>query len=170
MWPPTVVVGVGAVFGKDTPQLPLAEDQDAVGEFGSGRKYESFGEAVRSRASRWDLHGVDARTGQGSVERRGELTGPVADEEAECGGSVVEVRQEVPGLLGGPRSGEVMAQSTWKKSTAGIVEACLRRNRGHVVSLGRDGAGGIARSLRTLRIVGVPTRCPSSSSSSWRRW
>jgi hypothetical protein len=35
MWPPTVVVGVGAVFGKDTPQVPLAEDQDGVGEFGS---------------------------------------------------------------------------------------------------------------------------------------
>jgi hypothetical protein len=94
-----------------------------------GREHGSFGEAVRSRASRWDLHGVDPRTGQDGVERRGELTGPVADEEAECGGSVVEVRQEVPGLLGGPRPGGVMAQSTWKKSTAGIVEACVRRNR-----------------------------------------
>src|SRR3979411_31795 len=82
MWPLTVVVG--AVFGKDTSQVPLAEDQDAVGEFGSGREYESFGEAVRSRASRWDLHGVDACTGQGSVERR-ELTGPVADEESDAG-------------------------------------------------------------------------------------
>jgi hypothetical protein len=65
--------------------VPLAEDQDAVGEFGSGREYESIGEAVRSRASSWDLHGVDARTGQGSVERRGELTGPVADEESDAG-------------------------------------------------------------------------------------
>ena len=77
VWSPTVVMG--AVLGKDGPQVPLSEDQDAVGEFGSGREYESFGEAVRSRASRRDFHGVDARTGQDSVERRGELTGPVAD-------------------------------------------------------------------------------------------
>jgi hypothetical protein len=116
---------VGAVFGKDTPQVPLAEDQDAVGEFGSGREYDSFGEAVRSRASRWDLHGVDARTGQGSVERRGELAGPVADEEAECGGSVVEVRQEVPGLLGGPRSGGVMAQTTFSRAIRSISAAIM---------------------------------------------
>jgi hypothetical protein len=71
VWSPTVVVG--AVLGKDGPQVPLTEDQDAVGEFGSGCQDESFGEAVRSRAARRDLHGVDARVGQGSVERRGEL-------------------------------------------------------------------------------------------------
>jgi hypothetical protein len=34
MWPSTVVAG--AVGGKHAPQVPLAEDQDAVGEFGSG--------------------------------------------------------------------------------------------------------------------------------------
>jgi hypothetical protein len=65
MWPLAVVVG--AVFGKDTPEVSLAEDQDA-GEFGSGREYGSFGDAVRSRASGRDLHGVDARVGQHSVE------------------------------------------------------------------------------------------------------
>jgi hypothetical protein len=34
MWPSTVVVG--AVPGEDGPQMPLAEDRDAIGEFGSG--------------------------------------------------------------------------------------------------------------------------------------
>jgi hypothetical protein len=38
-------------------------------------------------------------------KRCGELAGPVVDEEPECGGMVVEVHQQVPGLLGGPRSG-----------------------------------------------------------------
>jgi len=51
---------VGAVLGEDGPQLPLADNQDAIGEFGSGGQDEAFGEAVRSRASRWDLHGADA--------------------------------------------------------------------------------------------------------------
>jgi len=52
MWPPTVVVG--AVAGEDGPQVPLAEDQDAVGEFGSGGQHEAFGEAVRPGTARRD--------------------------------------------------------------------------------------------------------------------
>ena len=47
MWPPSVVVG--AVSSEDGPQVPLAEDQDAVGEFGSDGQHEAFGEAVRPR-------------------------------------------------------------------------------------------------------------------------
>jgi hypothetical protein len=54
---------MGAVLGEDDPQVPFAEDQDAVGEFGSGGQDESFGEAVRQRASGRDLDGVDARAG-----------------------------------------------------------------------------------------------------------
>jgi hypothetical protein len=44
---------------RDRQVLPLAEDQDAVGEFAPGSEGESFGEAVRSRTMRRDLHGVD---------------------------------------------------------------------------------------------------------------
>jgi hypothetical protein len=50
MWPAAVVVG--AVPGKDGPQVALAEDQDAVSELGSGGQDEAFGEAVRSGISR----------------------------------------------------------------------------------------------------------------------
>ncbi len=87
------------------------EDQDAVGEFGSGGQDESFGEAVRSRTPRWDLHGVDPGAGQDGIERRGELAGAVADEEPEAGGAVVEVHQQVAGLLGGPGSGRMPRRS-----------------------------------------------------------
>jgi hypothetical protein len=52
----------------------------------------------------------------------------------------------------------VIAQSTWKKSTASMVEAWARRNRRHDVSVARSGAGGIRRRLRILRIVDAPTR------------
>ena len=79
MWPPAVVVG--AVLGEDGPQVPFTEDQDAVGEFGSGGQDESFGEAVRSRTSRWNLHGVDACAVQDGIEGGGELAGAVTDEE-----------------------------------------------------------------------------------------
>jgi hypothetical protein len=49
MWPPAVVV-VG-VAGEEGSQVPFAEDQDAVGELGSGGQDEAFGEAVRPRLS-----------------------------------------------------------------------------------------------------------------------
>jgi len=42
---------VGAELGEDGPQVPFAEDQDAVGEFGSGGQDEAFGVAVRPRLS-----------------------------------------------------------------------------------------------------------------------
>ena len=89
MWPPAV--GVGAVLGKDGPQVPFAKDQDAVSGFGSGGKDEAFGEAVRSRTARWDSHGVNARVGQDCVEGGGELACPVADEESEGGSAAIEV-------------------------------------------------------------------------------
>ena len=62
VWPSSVVVG--AVPGEDASKVTFAADQDAVGEFGSGGPDEAFGEAVRSRASRWNLHGVDPGAGQ----------------------------------------------------------------------------------------------------------
>jgi hypothetical protein len=49
MWSPAVVVG--GVLGKDVAQVSFAEDQDAVGGFGSGGADEAFGEAVRSGTS-----------------------------------------------------------------------------------------------------------------------
>jgi hypothetical protein len=120
--------------------MTFAEDQDAVGELGTDGQDEAFGEAVRSRTSRWDLHGINAVSGRDSVERGGELAG---------------------GVIG---------QSTWKKSTASMVEAWAHRNRRQDVSVDRSGAGGIRRRLRILRIVDAPTQCPSLSSSPWMRW
>src|SRR4029453_7289954 len=96
---PAAVV-VGAVLGEDGPQVAFAEDQDAVSELGSNGQDEAFGEAVRSRTARWDLHGVDAGVGEDGVERGGELAGAVADEEPEEDGAFVEVHLQVAGLLG----------------------------------------------------------------------
>jgi hypothetical protein len=49
--------------------------------------------AVGSRTPWWDLHDLDAGIGEDGVERGGELAGPVADEESEVVGPVVEVHQ-----------------------------------------------------------------------------
>jgi hypothetical protein len=50
-----------AVPGEDGVQVPLAEDQDVVGEFGSDGQDESLCEAVHPRTAWWDLHSVDPR-------------------------------------------------------------------------------------------------------------
>jgi hypothetical protein len=50
----------------------------------------------------------------------------------------------------------VTAQSTWKKSTASLVDAFVRRNWRHVVSLCLAAAGGIPDCVRTRRIVDAP--------------
>ena len=67
--------------------------------------------AVSTNLSAWafarglpgrDLHGLDARADQNRVERRGELPGPVADQEPEACGAVAGIHQEIADLLGGP--------------------------------------------------------------------
>ena len=56
------------------------------------------------------------------------------------------------------RRRRVTAQSTWKKSAASVVAACVRRKLRQVSSVCRFGAGGIFRVLGTGRMVGAPTR------------
>jgi hypothetical protein len=64
----------------------------------------------------------------------------------------------------------VTAQSTWKKSAATMVAACVCRNCRQVVAVCRFGAGGIRSALRTRRIVDALTRWPNLNSSPWMRW
>ena len=59
------------------------------------------------------------------------------------------------------------AQSTWKKSTANMLEAYVRRNCRQLVSVCRTGAGGMRWRVKIRRIVDAPTRWPSLSNSPW---
>jgi len=63
-----VRVVVADIFVEEQSRVSLAEDQHPVGELGCDGSDESFGEAVRPRTSRWDLHDVDAGIGEGHVE------------------------------------------------------------------------------------------------------
>jgi hypothetical protein len=61
-------VVVANVVGEYDTQVALAEDQHAVGEFGSEGADEPFGEAVRPRAPRGNPDQLDAHVGQDGVE------------------------------------------------------------------------------------------------------
>jgi len=154
------------VLREQHTQVPLAEDQHAIGEFGSEGADEPFGKTVRPRAPRRNPDPADASIGQDGIEGCGGLAGPVADEEPELGDTVVDADHEVADLLGGPSTvgvgdraeqvhgsvGDprgrrnmsmrlsVTAQSTGKKSQVSILDAGVRRE----LSPGR---------------VGVPDRC-----------
>jgi hypothetical protein len=95
-------VVVGLVLGQDRPQVPFAEDQDPVGRLCSDGAHEPFRVGIRPRAPGRYLHSLDTGVGQGPVERRGELRGPVANQEAEVRSAVTEVHQEIPDLLHRP--------------------------------------------------------------------
>jgi hypothetical protein len=71
--PSTVVVA--NVLREHHTQVPLTEDQRAVGEFGSEGALEPFGETVRPRATRWNPDHADAHIGQDRVEQHCELAG-----------------------------------------------------------------------------------------------
>ncbi|MFC0541908.1 hypothetical protein [Kutzneria chonburiensis] len=76
---PSAVV-VLDVFGKHGVQMPLAQDQHAVGEFGSDGAHRD------------------------GVERGRELANPITDKEPELLDPVTEVHHEGVDLLGSPRT------------------------------------------------------------------
>ena len=100
VWPLTVVVS--NVFREHRMQVPLTEDQHAVGEFGSDGADEPLGETVRLRAARRNPDYLDAHIGEDGVEGCGELASPVANEDLELGHAIAEIHHEVADLLGGP--------------------------------------------------------------------
>src|SRR3954463_4352798 len=95
-------VVVANVFCEHDTQVSLAEDQHAVGEFGSQGADEPFGETVRPRTPRWNSDHLDAHIGEDSVERCGELSSPVADEEPELCDAITQIHHQVADLLGSP--------------------------------------------------------------------
>ena len=93
-------VVVPNVDSEHHTQVPLVEDQHSVSEFGSDSAHESFGETVRLRTPGRNPDHLDADIGQDSIERRGELAGPIADEESEFRDAIAEIHHQIPDLLG----------------------------------------------------------------------
>ena len=82
--------------------MSLAEDQHPVGDLRPGCEHEPFRISVRARAPGRDLHRLDTGAGQDRVKRRGELPGPITDQEPEVRGAITQIHQEVADLLGCP--------------------------------------------------------------------
>ena len=134
--------------------MAFTEYQHRAGGLVPGGEHETFRMGIRAGASGRDLHGFDTGGGQDRAEGCGELPGAAADQEPEVCGAAAEADQEAADLLGsspgsvrvgGDREDvpvaepasmtnrqysrrRVTAQSTWKKSAASMVAACVCRN------------------------------------------
>ena len=162
-------VVVPDVLREHHTQVPLTEDQYAVGEFGSDRADESFGKTIRPRTTRRNLDYANADVSKDSIKGRAELTGPISDEKPELREAVAQIHHQVADLLRRPPAVRVRGHTQqmhrpasdlqheqhidplerhraihMKKSHASIVDAWARRNWRHVVSVSRAGAGGSA--------------------------
>ena len=90
------------VLGEDRLDVASTEDQEVVQAVFSDGANPAFGKRVRPWGAARRLDGLDADRGEYSVERRGELGVPVADEEAETTTGIFESAGEVAGDLGHP--------------------------------------------------------------------
>jgi hypothetical protein len=86
---------VGGVPGEHLAQLPLTEEQHPVGDLGPDGQHEAFGETVRPRTPRRNPERLDTGIDQYRVERRRDLTGPIANEEPEPADVFAEIYQQV---------------------------------------------------------------------------
>jgi len=138
-------------------------DQEVIEAFPSQGADEAFRDSVCPGCPDRRTDDPHVSAGEDCVEGRAELCVPVTDQEPELAGTVAEVHQQVAGLLSDPGAGGMSGDS----AEVGMLVACVRRNRRQLVSVFRDGAGGIRRRWRSRRRAPVSVRSPMSTRS-WR--
>ena len=157
-------VVMGLVLGQDRPQMTLAEDQHPVGDLGPGCEHEPFRVGIRSRTPGRDSHGLDTCGSQEHIEGRGELPGPVADQESELCGAIAEIYQQVADLLCGPRVVRVRghAEDMHEPGVDLDHEESLQAPQGHravhVEEVGRKHRRGLRAQEIPPRRVDAPPR------------
>jgi hypothetical protein len=95
-------VVVRDVLGQDVFEVAAVAGEYPVEAFGTHGADPAFRVGVRLRRPWWNLDCFDAGRGEHRVEGGGELRVPVADQEAEPEGVLVDVHQQVAGCLGDP--------------------------------------------------------------------
>jgi hypothetical protein len=82
----------------------------------------TLGDRIRTRCPHRRLDDPDVDGGEDGVERGGELAVAVTDEESEAPGGVVEVHEQVAGLLSQPRSGGVGGDAEDVHAAGGVFD------------------------------------------------
>ena len=117
-----MAVVVELVLAEHGRGVPLVDDQGAVEEFAADAFDEAFGDRVGPRRPHRRLDDPDVHGGEDSVERGGELGVAIADKEPETAGGVVEVHEQVAGLLGQPGAGRVGGDPEDVHAAGGVLD------------------------------------------------
>lgn len=94
-----VAVVMGGVLGQHGGEVSLVDDQEAVGALAAHGRDPALGVRVRLGRGADDL---DAGGGEYGVERGAELRVPITDQVSQPVGLVVEVQEQISGLLSDP--------------------------------------------------------------------
>ena len=88
------------VLAQHRCRVPLVGDEDAVEEFATDGADEALGDRVGPWCPHRCADDADVGSGEDGVERGGELGVAVPDQKPEAVAGVVEVHEQVTGLLG----------------------------------------------------------------------
>ena len=189
-WP--VVIEMVNVLSKNSVGVACVVNQHPVGAFGADAADEPFRVAVCSGRAGRNLDDVDAFGSKDGVESSSELRVPVADEKTEGTDPVTEVHQEIAGGLGGPDRSRMSSHpeqmdssgahlhdeqdvqpaqpdGVERKKVGGQQPAGLGTQEGRPPGVATPGCRPSRAAAKIRRIVLAPTRCPSPTSSPWRR-
>jgi hypothetical protein len=100
-----MAVVVVLVLAEHGGAVPRVDDQGAVEEFAADAADEAFGDRVGPRRPYRCLDDADVGSGKHRVERGAELGVAVPDKEPDAVSGVVEVHEQIAGLLGEPGAG-----------------------------------------------------------------
>jgi hypothetical protein len=92
------------VLAKNQPQVPFTGDQHPVQALAAGTADPAFGDRIRPGRLDKCLDDPHADRGEYHVEGGGELGIPVSDQELQAVNVILEVHEQVAGLLGHPRA------------------------------------------------------------------
>ena len=117
-----VIVVVALELAQYGCGVSLVDDQDAVEEFAADGADEAFGDGVGPRRPHRCLDDPDVDGGEDGVEGGGELGVAVPDEEPEATAGVVEIHEQVAGLLGQPGTGGVRGDAEDVHPAGGVLD------------------------------------------------
>jgi hypothetical protein len=106
-----MIVEMVHVLVEDGAGVSFVVDQQPIGALFANAADEPLGIAVRLRRPGKDLDHIEAFRGEDRIEGDGELSAPVADEEAERGDPLTQVHEQVAGGLGRPGCGRMGGHS-----------------------------------------------------------
>lgn len=142
-------------------QMVPGEDQQSVGAFAADAADPPFGICICSWSLRWCPQHGDAGRCKDGVEGVGDLGVPVADEEAKPLGALVQVHEQVPGLLRHPHTRRVPGDAQHVDPSAGDLHheehiQPLQQDRIHGEEIAGENTASLGAQKRNPRRVGPP--------------